>query len=49
MERRNIHLPNGLWRELERYAADLGARAGKPVSVAEAIRQILERSMARRG
>jgi hypothetical protein len=48
MERKNIHLPTKLWEQLEEYAAELGTRARKPVSVAETVRQILERSMKRR-
>lgn len=48
MTRRNIHLPDGLWRELQRYAAELSARRGKPVSTADAARRILHRAMKRR-
>lgn len=49
MESRTLRLPSDLWEHLEQYAAELGARRGKPVSVAEAVRQILERSMRARG
>lgn len=48
MTRRNLHLSDALWEQLEEYAAELGYKQGKPVSVAEAIRQILERAMKRR-
>lgn len=49
MTRKHIHLADELWMQLERYAEELSERAGKPVSVAEAVRQILERAMKRRG
>ena len=48
MTRRNFHLPDSLWSDLEAYAAELGQRERKPVSVAEAVRRILKRSMKRR-
>lgn len=49
MESRTLRLPAPLWQQIEAYAADLSHRERKPVSVAEAIRRILERSMKRRG
>jgi hypothetical protein len=49
MVRRMVHLPGSLWEEIERYAADMGAKKGKPVSVAEAVRTVLQRAMKRRG
>lgn len=49
MSRRQLHLPDDLWKALQQYAAELSMRAGKPVSVAEAARRILERSLKRRG
>jgi hypothetical protein len=48
MTRRNIHFSDQLWEQLEEYAEELTEKAGKTVSVAEAVRQILERSMKRR-
>jgi len=48
MKRRNLHISDKLWRELERYAGELGARRGRPVTTSEAIRQVLSRAMRRR-
>jgi hypothetical protein len=48
MTRRNVFLPDEMWQQLEEEAAELGQRAGKPVSVAEAMRRILKRSLSRR-
>lgn len=48
MVRRNVFLPDELWDALQRYAIDLTVKEGKPVSVAEAMRRILERSLKRR-
>jgi hypothetical protein len=44
-----MFLPDGLWAQLEAYAVALSVKEGKPVSVAEGVRRILERSMNRRG
>jgi hypothetical protein len=49
MTRRNVFLPDDLWAQLETYAVSLSVKEGKPVSVAEGVRRILERSMNRRG
>jgi hypothetical protein len=49
MSRRQMFLPDGLWAQLEAYAVALSVKEGKPVSVAEGVRRILERSMNRRG
>jgi hypothetical protein len=48
MTRRNLHLSDALWAQLEAYAEELSDKAGKTVSVAEVVRQILERAMKRR-
>lgn len=47
MTRRNVFLPDELWQKLQRYAAQLAVKGGKPVSTAEAARRILARSLAR--
>jgi hypothetical protein len=47
--RRNIHLDDETWQGLEHYAAELGQKAGKPVSTSEALRRIVERFLKRRG
>ena len=49
MSRRQTFLPDGLWAQLEAYAVELSVKEGKPVSVAEGVRRILERAMKRRG
>lgn len=49
MVRRTLFLPDELWDGLQAYAIELTVREGKPVSVSEAMRRILERSLARRG
>lgn len=49
MIRRNVFLPDDLWDALQAYAIELTVKEGKPVSVAEAMRRILERSLKRRG
>jgi hypothetical protein len=49
MTRRNLHLPDTLWRQLDEHAKALSVKEGKPVSVAEGVRRILERAMKRRG
>lgn len=48
MVRRNIFIPQDLWDDLQAYAIELTVKEGKPVSVSEALRRILERSIARR-
>lgn len=48
MIRRNVFLPADLWDELQAYAIELTVDEGKPVSVAEAMRRILDRSLKRR-
>jgi hypothetical protein len=48
MTRRNVFLPDELWDALQRYAIELTVKEGAPVSVAEAMRRILERSLRRR-
>lgn len=48
MTRRNIHLPDKLWEALQEYADELMEYEGKPVSAAEALRRIVERSLKRR-
>jgi hypothetical protein len=48
MTRRNIFLPEALWNALQEYAIELTVKEGKPVSVSEAMRRILERSLKRR-
>lgn len=48
MTRRNVFLPEELWDALQAYAIELTVKEGKPVSVAEAMRRILERSLKRR-
>jgi hypothetical protein len=45
MTRRNLWLPDALWRAAEKYAAGLGAKEGKPVSTTEAVRRILDRAL----
>jgi hypothetical protein len=45
MTRRNLWLPDALWRAAEKYAAKIGAIEGKPLPVAEVIRRILEREL----
>lgn len=49
MTRRNLYLPDELWVQLQAQAAAEGYKVGRPVSVSEVVRQILERSMKRRG
>lgn len=48
MTRRNIFISDELWADLQAYAIELTVKEGKPVSVSEALRRILERSIARR-
>jgi hypothetical protein len=48
MTRRNLFLPDDLWAQLEARAVALSVKAGKPVSVAEATRRILERALKRK-
>ncbi len=48
MTRRNIFLPPELWDALQAYAIELTVKEGKAVSISEAMRRILERSIARR-
>lgn len=48
MTRRNIFLPEEMWDQLQAYAIELTVKEGKPVSVSEAMRRILERSLSRR-
>lgn len=48
MTRRNIFLPEAMWEELQTYAIELTVKEGKPVSVSETLRRILERSLNRR-
>lgn len=48
MTRRNIFLPAEMWEDLQAYAIELTVKEGKPVSVSEAMRRILERSLKRR-
>jgi hypothetical protein len=48
MIRRNVFLPDELWDALQAYAIELTVKESKPVSVAEAMRRILERSLKRR-
>ena len=49
MSRRNLFLPDEMWADLQAYAIELTVKEGKPVSVSEAMRRILERSLKRRG
>jgi hypothetical protein len=49
MTRRNIFLPEEMWAQLLSVAVELTSREGKPVSVSDALRRILERSLKRRG
>ena len=49
MTRRNIFFPEEMWAQLLAVAIELSSREGKQVSVAEAMRRILERSLKRRG
>lgn len=49
MTRRNVFLPDSLWDALQYQAITLTVKEGKPVSVAEAIRRILEHATAPRG
>jgi hypothetical protein len=49
MTRRSVFLPEELWADLQAYAIELTVREGAPVSVSEAMRRILERSLKRRG
>ena len=41
-------MPEELWNDLQAYAIELAVKEGKPVSVAEAMRRILERSLKRK-
>ena len=45
MKRRNLHISDKLWRELERYAGELGARRGRPATTSETIHQILSHAI----
>jgi Arc/MetJ-type ribon-helix-helix transcriptional regulator len=47
MTRRNIFLPDDLWNRLQAYAIEQTVKAGKPVSVSEAMRRIIERALDR--
>lgn len=49
MTRRNVYLPDEMWDALQSYAIELTVKEGKPVSVSEAMRRILERSLKRHG
>lgn len=49
MTRRTLFLPDELWNDLQAYAIELTVKEGKPVSVSEAARRILDRSLKRRG
>lgn len=48
MTRRTLFLSDELWNDLQAYAIELTVKEGKPVSVSEAMRRILERSLKRR-
>lgn len=48
MVRKNVHLPEDLWRQLTIYALELSQQEGKQVSTSEAMRRILERALKRR-
>jgi hypothetical protein len=48
MTRRNIFLPEEMWNDLQAYAIELTVKEGKAVSVSEAMRRIMERSLTRR-
>ena len=46
MTRRNLHIPDRLWTQLQAYAGRLSAAEERPVSTAEAMRRILEAALA---
>ena len=45
MTRRNLHIPDRLWAQLQAYAGRLSAAEERPVSTAEAMRRILEAAL----
>jgi hypothetical protein len=49
MTKRNLMMPNDLWRAVQRSAVDLSAKEEHPVSTAEAIRRLLEEALRQRG
>lgn len=47
MTRRNVHLPDRTWEQLQEYADELSEKEGRLVTASEAVRRILTRSLAR--
>ena len=45
MKRRNIHMPDDLWRRLTIAALEESQRQGRAVSISEVIRSICEAAM----
>lgn len=43
MKRRSMCIPDDLWKRIQRAAAILGAKEGKPISVSEWIRRAILR------
>lgn len=39
--KRTFYVQDGLWRQLQQAAADMGAIEGKPISISEIIRRAL--------